>query len=70
MRQAASLLGICVTSLYRLVLTDGIIPSFCIGTRRLIPYEELLKFCRERTDGAANMPPSQVSNPSARGIAT
>lgn len=77
MREAASLLGICVTSLYKLVLVDGSIPSFCIGTRRLISYESLLTFCRSRTNGqhspgdaVTKMPLSQVSSPASRGVST
>src|ERR1700730_8512144 len=50
MREAAQLIGIGVTKLYSLVM-DGSIASFCIGSRRLIPYESLLAFCRAQVAG-------------------
>jgi excisionase family DNA binding protein len=44
-KDSANLLGIGVTSLYQRI-SAGEIKSFCIGTRRLIAYEELLRFVR------------------------
>jgi len=42
-RESAQLLGIGVTSLYEL-LSAAEIRSFCVGTRRLIPFSELQRF--------------------------
>jgi excisionase family DNA binding protein len=55
MREAAKLIGIGVTKLYSLVM-DGSIASFCIGSRRLIPYESLLAFCRAQVAGQHGRP--------------
>jgi len=55
MREGAKLLGIGVTKLYSLVM-DGSVASFCIGSRRLIPYESLLAFCRAQVAGQHGRP--------------
>jgi excisionase family DNA binding protein len=47
-KESANLLGIGVTSLYERI-SGGEIKSFCVGTRRLIAYEELLRFVRSRS---------------------
>jgi excisionase family DNA binding protein len=56
MKDSAKLLGLSKVTLYKLVMDDSI-PSFCIGTRRLIMHEDLVKFCRDRVRDAA----SQIS---------
>jgi excisionase family DNA binding protein len=56
MKASAAELGLCVPTLYKL-LREGTLRSFCVGRRRLIPYEELLRFARD----ASKMPPSPVA---------
>ena len=65
---AALLLGISRSSLETRLLrptepdTEPAIASFLVGTRRLIWSEELVRYCRERTE-AARHPPIAPSSP-------
>jgi excisionase family DNA binding protein len=47
-KESAKLLNLSIPSLYK-VLNQGTLRSFCVGSRRLIGYEELLRFCRDQT---------------------
>jgi excisionase family DNA binding protein len=46
-QESCDSLGICKPTFYKL-LRNGEIQSFFVGKRRLIPYESLIQFCRER----------------------
>lgn len=47
-RRAAKLLGLGTTKMYELIMKDEL-ASFCVGSRRLIPYSELLRFSQTRS---------------------
>jgi excisionase family DNA binding protein len=63
MKASAAELGLCIPTLYKL-LREGALRSFCVGRRRLIASEELVRFARD----ASNMPPNQVPSPAGRHV--
>jgi excisionase family DNA binding protein len=46
-KKSARRVGLGTTTMYRLI-GEGKIRSFCVGSRRLIATEELLRFVREQ----------------------
>ncbi len=54
---AAEMLGISRAALYPLVIA-GVVPSFKVGRRRLVPVARLRDWVADRTDGGRALPPA------------